>query len=267
MNLIQLTPLDLFLASTLVLLLALISLRLSLGIEGKLLIAALRTIIQLSLIGLVLKFLFVQSHPALIASLAMFMLMVAGYEVMARQQRRFNGVWGIGVGTLSMFISSFSVTILALIIIIQAEPWYSVQYLIPLLGMLLGNTMSGVAIALDNLTQNAWQRRQEIEARLILGHSWDEAIRDIRRTALRSGLIPIINAMAAAGIVSLPGMMTGQILAGAPPMEASKYQILIMLLIAAGTGFGATVAVWIGSKRLFDERDRLRLERLSKKRD
>ncbi|MES9927059.1 MAG: ABC transporter permease, partial [Candidatus Thiodiazotropha sp. 6PDIVS] len=95
----------------------------------------------------------------------------------------------------------------------------------------------------------------------------DEAIRDIRRTALRSGLIPIINAMAAAGIVSLPGMMTGQILAGAPPMEASKYQILIMLLIAAGTGFGATVAVWIGSKRLFDERDRLRLERLSKKRD
>ncbi|MES9942751.1 MAG: iron export ABC transporter permease subunit FetB [Candidatus Thiodiazotropha sp. 6PLUC2] len=267
MNLIQLTPLDLFIASTLVLLLALLSLRLSLGIEGKLLIAALRTVIQLSLLGLVLKFLFVQSHPALIASLAMFMLVVAGYEVMARQQRRFKGIWGIGVGTLSMFISSFSVTILALIIIIQAEPWYSVQYLIPLLGMLLGNTMSGVAIALDNLTQNGWQRRQEIEARLILGHTWDEAIRDIRRTALRSGLIPIINAMAAAGIVSLPGMMTGQILAGAPPMEASKYQILIMLLIAAGTGFGATVAVWIGSKRLFDERHRLRLERLSKKRD
>jgi putative ABC transport system permease protein len=264
MNLILLTPLDLFLAAILVLLLALISLRLSLGIEGKLLIAALRTVIQLSLIGMVLKFLFVQSHPLLISLLAMFMLFVAGYEVMARQQRRYRGVWGIGVGTLSMFISSFSVTILALTIIIRAEPWYSVQYLIPLLGMLLGNTMSGVAIALDNLTQNAWQKRHEIEARLILGHSWDEAIRDIRRTALRSGLIPIINAMAAAGIVSLPGMMTGQILAGAPPMEASKYQILIMLLIAAGTGFGATAAVWIGTKRLFDERERLRLDRLDK---
>ncbi|MEW8367295.1 MAG: ABC transporter permease, partial [Candidatus Thiodiazotropha taylori] len=81
----------------------------------------------------------------------------------------------------------------------------------------------------------------------------------------RSGLIPIINAMAAAGIVSLPGMMTGQILAGTPPMEASKYQILIMLLIAAGTGFGATAAVWIGAKRLFDDRERLRLDRLGKK--
>ncbi|MEW8624641.1 MAG: iron export ABC transporter permease subunit FetB [Candidatus Thiodiazotropha sp.] len=266
MNLILLTPLDLAIAATLVVALALISLRLSLGIEGKLLVAAVRTVVQLSLLGLVLKFLFVQSHPLLISALAMFMLFVAGYEVMARQQRRFSGIWGFGVGTLSMFISSFSVTILALTVIIQAAPWYSVQYLIPLLGMMLGNTMSGVAIALDNLTQNAWQRRQEIEARLILGHTWDQAIREIRRNALRSGLIPIINAMAAAGIVSLPGMMTGQVLAGTPPMEASKYQILIMLLIAAGTGFGATAAVWIGAKRLFDDRERLRLDRLDKKR-
>jgi putative ABC transport system permease protein len=262
MTLITLTPIDLLLAATLVILLSLLSWHLSLGIEGRLLVAALRTIIQLSLLGLVLKFLFVQSHPLLITALALFMLFVAGYEVMARQQRRFQGIWGIGIGTLSMFISSFSVTILALTIIIQADPWYSVQYLIPLLGMLLGNTMSGIAIALDNLTHNARQQRQSIEARLILGHSWDKAIEDIRRTALRSGLIPIINAMATAGVVSLPGMMTGQILAGTAPLEASKYQILIMLLIAAGTGFGATAAVWIGSRRLFDERERLRLDRL-----
>ncbi|MET0029806.1 MAG: iron export ABC transporter permease subunit FetB [Candidatus Thiodiazotropha sp.] len=262
MTLILLTPLDLGLAASLVILLALLSLRLSLGIEKRLLIAALRTIVQLTLLGLVLKFLFVQSHPALIATLAMFMLLVAGYEVMARQQRRFIGAWGYGVGTLSMFISSFSVTLIALTVIIQAQPWYSVQYLIPLLGMMLGNTMSGIAIALDNLTQNAWQQHRSIEARLILGHTWDESIREIRRSALRSGLIPIINAMAAAGVVSLPGMMTGQILGGTPPLEASKYQILIMLLISAGTGFGATAAVWIGSRRLFDERERLRLDRL-----
>jgi len=262
MELISLTPWDLALAAGLVLLLALLSLQLSLGIGRRLLIAALRTLLQLSLLGLVLKFLFVQSHPLLIATLALFMLMIAGYEVMARQQRRFIGVWGMGVGTLSMFISSFSVTLIALTLIIRVEPWYSVQYSIPLLGMLLGNTMSGIAIALDNLTQNTWQRQREIEARLILGQGWEEAIKEIRRTALRSGLIPIINAMAAAGVVSLPGMMTGQILAGSPPFEAAKYQILIMLLIAAGTGFGASAAVWIGSRRLFDERERLRLDRL-----
>jgi putative ABC transport system permease protein len=262
MELIRLTALDLSLAALLVLALAGLSFQLSLGIGQRLLIAAVRTLVQLSLIGLVLKFLFVQSHPLLIGALALFMLMVAGYEVMARQQRRFFGIWGMGVGTLSMFISSFTVTLIALTVIIQAEPRYSVQYTIPLLGMMLGNTMSGVAIALDNLTQQAWQQQREIEGRLMLGQTWEEAIREIRRTALRSGLIPIINAMAAAGVVSLPGMMTGQILAGSPPFEAAKYQILIMLLIAAGTGFGASAAVWIGSKRLFDERDRLRLDRL-----
>ncbi len=262
MGLISLTPWDLTLAALLVLALALLSLKLSLGIGRRLLIATLRTVVQLSLLGLVLKFLFVQSHPLLIAALALFMLMVAGYEVMARQQRRFLGIWGMGVGTLSMFISSFSVTLIALTVIIQAQPWYSVQYTIPLLGMLLGNTMSGIAIALDNLTQSAWQQQREIEGRLMLGHTWEQAIRESRRSALRSGLIPIINAMAAAGVVSLPGMMTGQILAGSPPFEAAKYQILIMLLIAAGTGFGASAAVWIGSRRLFDERERLRLDRL-----
>ncbi len=262
MGLISLTPWDLTLAALLVLALALLSLKLSLGIGRRLLIATLRTVVQLSLLGLVLKFLFVQSHPLLIAALALFMLIVAGYEVMARQQRRFLGAWGMGVGTLSMFISSFSVTLIALTVIIQAQPWYSVQYTIPLLGMLLGNTMSGIAIALDNLTQSAWQQQREIEGRLMLGHTWEQAIREIRRSALRSGLIPIINAMAAAGVVSLPGMMTGQILAGSPPFEAAKYQILIMLLIAAGTGFGASAAVWIGSRRLFDERERLRLDRL-----
>jgi putative ABC transport system permease protein len=75
-------------------------------------------------------------------------------------------------------------------------------------------------------------------------------------------LIPIVSAMAAAGIVSLPGMMTGQILAGNPPMEAVKYQILIMFSIAAATGFGTLAAVWLGARRLFDERQRLRLDRL-----
>jgi putative ABC transport system permease protein len=262
-ELISLTPLDLSIAALLVLALAAISRQLQLGVEKQLLWAALRSVVQLTLLGLVLKTLFAQSHPLFIGALSLLMLAAAGYEVMARQKRRFRGLWGIGIGTLSMFISSFSITLLALHLVVGVDPWYTPQYLIPLLGMLLGNTMSGVAIALDNLTQNAWQQRGNIEARLILGHDWSSAIGDIRRNALRSGLIPIINAMAAAGIVSLPGMMTGQILAGGPPLEAAKYQIMILLLVAVGTGVGAIAAVWAGSRHLFDERQRLRLERIS----
>jgi putative ABC transport system permease protein len=190
------------------------------------------------------------------------MLLVAGREVMARQERRFKGWWGYAVGTFSMFLSSFTVTVFALVVILGDSPWYTPQYAIPLLGMLLGNTMNGISISMDRLTHAAWEQRGVIEARLMLGERWDEAISEIRRQAIRSGMIPIINAMAAAGIISLPGMMTGQILAGAAPVDAVKYQILIMFLITAGTGLGTMAAVTIGAKHLFDKRQRLCLDRL-----
>ena len=96
----------------------------------------------------------------------------------------------------------------------------------------------------------------------MLGESSNVAISGYRNQAVRSGMIPIINAMAAAGVVSLPGMMTGQILAGAAPVEAVKYQIMIMFLISAGTGLGTLAAVSLGSRHLFDKRQRLCLDRL-----
>jgi putative ABC transport system permease protein len=147
-------------------------------------------------------------------------------------------------------------------VIIANHPWYTPQYAIPLLGMLLGNTMNGIALSMDRMTETLWQQRQVVEQRLLLGQSAAEATAEIRRQAMRSGMIPIINSMAAAGLVSLPGMMTGQILGGSSPMDAVKYQILIMFLIAAGTGFGIMSAMWLLSRKLFDERDRLRLDQL-----
>ncbi len=265
MNLIQLSPVDLGLAALLVLAMAALSQALRLRLARPIIIAALRTTVQLLLIGLVLKALFAHAHLGWVMLMALVMLGVAGVEVMARQHRRFAGWWGYGLGTVSMFLSSFAVTILALTVIVGPEPWYAPQYAIPLLGMLLGNTMNGVALSVDRLTENAWQQRARIEARLMLGHEWHEAIDSLRRESIRSGMIPIINAMAAAGVVSLPGMMTGQILAGAPPMEAVKYQVMIMFLIAGGSGFGTLGAVWLASRRLFDEAQRLRLDRLSQR--
>lgn len=262
MGVIPLTPQDLALTALLVVALAALSQRLNLGVERQILIAAVRTTVQLLLIGLVLKMLFERAALGWVALLATVMLLIAGREVMARQGRRLAGWWGYGVGTLSMFISSFTVTVFALTVIVGPDPWYQPQYAIPLLGMLLGNTMTGIAVGMDRLTHAAWQQRGVIEARLALGQDWTGAIADIRRDSMRAGMIPMINAMAAAGVVSLPGMMTGQILAGSPPLEAVNYQILIMFLITAGTGFGTVGAVWLGSRRLFDERQRLRIDRL-----
>jgi len=122
--------------------------------------------------------------------------------------------------------------------------------------------MTGIAVGMDRLTETAWQQRAVLEQRLLLGQDRRQAIADILRDAARAGMIPIVNAMAAAGLVSLPGMMTGQILAGNSPIEAVKYQILVMFLISAGTGFGTVVAVRAAATSLFDERHRLRLDRL-----
>ena len=264
MNVIPLTPLDLSLAATLLLALAFFTVKMRLGLAGQIIVAGVRTTVQLLLIGFVLTSLFQHVHLGWITPIGMIMFLVAGREVMSRQGRRFSGLWGFSVGAVSMFISSFSITILALTVIIGIEPWYEPQYAIPLLGMMLGNTMTGIALGLDRLTQTSWQQQRVIEARLMLGQEWKEAIADILKESIRSGLIPIVNAMAVAGLVSLPGMMTGQILAGSPPLEAVKYQILIMFLISSGTGFGTMAAVWIGARRLFDDRQRLRLDRLKK---
>lgn len=258
-----LSVLDLSLSALLVLIIAFLSWRMQLRLERSLLIAGIRTIVQLLLIGMVLKALFSHVHILWVSGLALFMVSMAGYEVWSRQQRRFSTVWGYGIGVGALFLSSVSIVIFALWVLIQVEPWYSPQYSIPLLGMLLGNTMNGVALGLNQLTQSAYQQRREIEAQLMLGRTSQQAMRQVRREAIRTGMIPIVNAMAAAGVVSLPGMMTGQILAGVSPVEAVKYQILIMFLIAAGTGFGTMAAVSWGTRRLFDRRHRLRLDRLA----
>jgi putative ABC transport system permease protein len=263
--LISLTAFDLALAAILVLLLAGLSWRMRLNISTQLLVAALRTFVQLSLIGLVLKSIFEHANIIWVILITMVMLSVAGWEILSRQQRKLKGWWGFGISTGSLFVSSFIITVFALTIIVQADPWYTPQYAIPLLGMLLGNTMTGIALGMDRLIQNAWQQSKIIEQRLMLGQSSIQAIMDIRKESMRAGMIPIINSMAAAGIVSLPGMMTGQILAGASPVEAVKYQILIMFLITAGTGFGVVTVLWLISNRLFDERQRLRFDQLLKK--
>jgi putative ABC transport system permease protein len=265
MTIVALTPIDLTLAAGLVVVLALLSRAMRLDLERQIIIAAVRMTVQLLLVGLVLKALFSNVHLGWIALVATVMLLAAGREVLGRQKRRFAGAWGFSLGTFSMFISSFAITILALGVIIGPKPWYEPQYAVPLLGMLLGNTMNGIAVGLDRLTTSAWEQRTLIEGRLMLGDEWRQAIETLRGESIRSGLIPIINSMMAAGLVSLPGMMTGQILGGNPPMEAVKYQILIMFLIAGGTGLGTFTAVWLGSRRLFDERQRLRLDRLKKR--
>ena len=262
MSVTALSVTDLCVASGLVLLLALLCFKMELGLGRQMILSAARMTVQLLLIGLVLQTLFANRSILLVALVSLVMLIAAGREVRVRLKRKIRGLFGFGVGVGAMFISSFSITLLALLVIVRQDPWYEPRYAIPFLGMLLGNTMTGVALASDRMTSLFYEQREVIEQRLMLGETWREAVSDLRRDCMRTGMIPVINAMAAAGLVSLPGMMTGQILGGSPPVEAVKYQILIMMLIAAGSGFGIISAIRLIERHLFDDRHRLRLDKL-----
>lgn len=262
MNYIHLDYPDLALAAALVVANAGLSLILSLGLERRLMVAAMRMGVQLLLVGLVLKTLFAATSPVWTGLAALAMVLFAGQEIMARQDRRLTGWWSYGLGTGCMLVAAGVVTVFALATQVRPEPWWNPRYAIPLLGMVLGNTMTGISLGLHTLTGDVTLGRAAIEARLARGDTARQAMLPLVRKALKSAFMPIINSMAATGLVSLPGMMTGQILAGVEPVEAVKYQILIMFLISGGTGLGALAAVLGGARRLTDHRHRLRLDRL-----
>lgn len=263
MNYIQLGTLDLALAALLLVMNGALSLGLHLGLERQLAVSALRMIVQLLLVGLVLKTLFALASPWWTGLAALAMVLFAGREIMARQERPLAGLWAYGLGTGCMLVAAFLVTIFGLTLSISPDPWYDPRYALPLLGMILGNTMTAISLGLHALTNGLTRERPAVEARLALGATRRIAFLPVTRAALKTALMPIVNAMAATGLVSLPGMMTGQILAGADPTEAVKYQILVMFLIAGGTGLGATAAILAGGWRLSDPRHRLRLDRLA----
>ncbi|PCJ71915.1 MAG: iron export ABC transporter permease subunit FetB [Rhodobiaceae bacterium] len=262
MNYELLTVSDIALAASLVVANGILSIVLKLGLERQLLIASVRMVVQLSLVGFILQTLFALQSPFWTGFVVLVMLLFAGREIAARQDRSFSGLWSYGLGTVTMMVATVIVTLLTLTTQVQPDPWYDARYALPLLGMIMGNTMTGVSLGLDTLTSRAGRERASIEAQLALGQPREVALRSLVRDALRAGFMPMINAMAATGLVSLPGMMTGQILAGVDPVEAVKYQLLIMFLIGGATGFGVLMAVLGGAWRLTDERHRLRLDRL-----
>jgi len=252
---------ELAVAALLVVLNAGLSLLLDAGLARTLLVSGLRAVVQLLLVGLVLRTVFGLQSPVLVGLVILAMLGSASYEILSRQERRFAGWWryGLGAGT------SFAATVLVggfAIALLRPRPWYAPQVVIPLAGILLGSVMNGVSISLNAFNAGLARERQAIEARLALGATRRQALKPLQRSALRSGLIPIVNQMSAAGIITLPGMMTGQILAGMAPFEAAKYQILVLLLLSGGAGLGAFAAVFLATARATDERHRLRLDRL-----
>jgi putative ABC transport system permease protein len=237
------------LAALLILINGAISALLGLNLGRRLFLAALCTIVQLLLVGLVLEWVFRLNRWYVVLGLMLFMTLIGGTVSLRRVHFRYPGIWLSSL--VSVWASSWLMAAVALFVIVPARPWYTPQYAIPLLGMILGNTLNGISLGLDRLGGELATKRGQVEALLALGATRWEAGRQPVQEAVRTGMIPLINSMMVVGIVSLPGMMTGQLLVGVNPLQAVRYQIVIMFLIASGTALGTVGVVLLSYRRLF----------------
>jgi putative ABC transport system permease protein len=241
---------QLLLASGFMVVTGVISLALALGLAKDLAWATVRTYVQLILLGVVLRWVFAINTWWLVVGLLVVMVLVATRIVVTRSPDAPKGsYWPAG---MAIFVSGFAVTFAVTGLVVGVDPWYRAQYVIPIAGMVIGNSMTGIALTLERVFADLDSRSGEVLGLVALGASPWEAARASVRTALRAGLIPTINSMAAVGIVFIPGMMTGQILAGADPLAAAEYQIVVMLMVSAATAVGSIMAALLTYHLRFD---------------
>ncbi|MFX1672437.1 iron export ABC transporter permease subunit FetB [Paraburkholderia sp. A2WS-5] len=240
---------DVAIAALLVFVNGAVSVLLKLDLERKLAWAAVRTVVQLLAIGYVLGWVFAFNRWYAVLPLMALMTLIAGIAGSQRGARTYLGQRVDSI--VSIWVSAWLVAAVGLFVVIRIRPWYEPQYAIPILGMILGNTLTGVSLGVERVMQELTARRDRVESALALGATGWEAAQASAREAVRAGMIPTLNQMAVVGVVSLPGMMTGQVLAGQSPLQAVRYQIVIMFLIAASSALGTVGAVVLAYRRLF----------------
>ena len=233
-----------------------VSLRQALGLERDLALGAVRTIVQLYGVGLILAAVFAAARWYWVVLILLAMTGVATQAAVSRLTKPLPGAHAIAATALT--VSTAATLAYVIFIVVQVRPWYDPQYVIPIAGMILGNSMTGAALAGERLQGELRARAAEVEARLVLGFSGREAVQPLVRAALRAAMIPTVNGMMTVGLVQLPGMMTGQILAGSSPLVAIRYQIVVMFMLAAATAIGSLIFVRLAAGRYLTPAHQLR---------
>lgn len=248
-QLVNLGLLDLVIAYTLILISFGLTRLLKMGREQQMLTASIRMVLQLITVGYLLHIVFEIRNPLMVITLLLVMVGFSLQVMGSRIERKMPGFYRI-MGS-SLLIGCGGVTFFFCLLVVGYTPWYDPRYLIPLAGMIIGNSMNGASLAAERLAAELRERREEIETALCLGASSRQAAQSAVSSAMRTALIPTINTMAATGIVSLPGMMTGQILSGTAPILAVRYQIAIMCAITAAVAITSFLILLQGQRRYF----------------
>ncbi|KAH7884299.1 UPF0014-domain-containing protein [Phlebopus sp. FC_14] len=244
-----------------ILLNALLSTSLNLGIGSSLVSAALRCIVQLAIVGLLLQKVFETHNPWAVAGIAFLLNFLGTVEAVAnKSKKRFNNMF-LSV-LLSMMGSTIPVSIIGARWAMAVDPFWTPEQYIPIVGMLCGNTVSGVVVAVAYVLKEMYDNRDKVETYLAFGASRFEACIPIARDALRLALTPTINQMSVIGIIAIPGMMTGAILGGSSVAQAAKLQMVIMFMISASTALAAIVTTIVTLGTVVDNEHRVRPDRV-----
>ncbi|MEW6661930.1 MAG: ABC transporter permease [Bacillota bacterium] len=241
-----------------VIVLLLILRRFEIGKEKEVLLSTIRMTIQLVLVGYLLEYLFGHQNLLITLLLLVIMLGFAINNVFSRIKKRLKLEFK-RVISFSLIIGTCLSLFFFLLVVVGIRPWYEVRYFIPIAGMIIGNSMTGITLGAERLLDGMHSRKDVIEGALMMGAKPYTAAKQVVIDAFTAAILPTINSMVGMGIVFLPGMMTGQILSGISPITAIEYQIAIMLGIVGSVTFSVFLLVFLGYRLFFNERCQLEI--------
>ncbi len=226
--------------------------------EKEIIIASIRMTLQLILTGYILMYLFEIRNPITTISVIGLMEAFAIYNIYKRVKINLSARMK-KIIAFSMLTGTTSSLLYFIFVVIHISPWYDPRYFIPIAGMLVGNSMTGISLGVSRLIDGITDNRHLIESALMLGASPKDASREVMDNAFDSAILPTINSMVGMGIVFLPGMMTGQILSGISPITAIEYQIAVMLGILGSVALSVILFVQMGYRTFFNKEQQLNI--------
>lgn len=243
---------SLIIASSLILISTFFSYFQKLKLEKEIIIGVIRAVIQLILIGYVLNFIFGLKNPWFTTLLLLFMTYNAAYNSSKRGNQIKNGL-------LISFCAIASGTIITLsVLVLSKSIRYEPYEIIPVGGMIISNSMIAIGLCYKQLLNNFKNKRDEVQTKLALGADILPSSIDIIRDSIKTGMLPTIDSMKTLGIVSLPGMMTGLILAGTHPLQAIRFQIMVTFMLLSTTSIATFVACYMSYLSFFNSRKQLK---------
>lgn len=252
MNQHNITNQSLGLALVLVVVALIISRKEKLGLEKDMIWSVARAVVQLIVVGYVLKYIFELNNAALTVLMVLFICINAALNAKKRSRNIDNGF------IISFIAITVGTTLTLTVLILTGSIEFLPMQVIPISGMIAGNAMVAVGLCYSNLNQRFTDNRQKILEMLSLGASTKVASGTLLRDSIRSALIPTVDAAKTVGLVSLPGMMSGLIFAGIDPVKAIKYQIMVTFMLLATASLSTIIACYFAYRRFFNARKQLR---------